>query len=56
VVPIEDCYRLVALIRTRWRGFSGGSEVWEEIDGFFDGLAARSKSVTRDKEETAWRP
>jgi hypothetical protein len=56
LVPIEDCYLLVALIRTRWRGFSGGSEVWEEIDGFFDGLAGRSKSVTGEKETTAWRP
>jgi Family of unknown function (DUF5947) len=56
VVPIEDCYRLVALIRTRWRGLSGGSEVWEEIDGFFDGLAGRAKTVQREQEEAAWRP
>jgi uncharacterized protein DUF5947 len=38
LVPVEDCYRLVALIRTRWRGFTGGAEVWSEIDGFFDDL------------------
>jgi hypothetical protein len=55
VVPIEDCYRLVALIRTRWRGFSGGTEVWEQIDGFFDGLASRSKPVTSEPKEAAWR-
>jgi hypothetical protein len=55
IVPIEDCYRLVALIRTRWRGLSGGTEVWEEIDGFFEGLAGRSKTVENDREETAWR-
>jgi hypothetical protein len=35
LVPIEDCYRLVALIRTNWRGLSGGSEVWDQIDRFF---------------------
>jgi hypothetical protein len=35
LVPIEDCYRLVALIRTHWRGLSGGSEVWDEIERFF---------------------
>lgn len=38
LVPIDDPYRLVALIRTRWRGFSGGREVWAEIDGFFENL------------------
>jgi Family of unknown function (DUF5947) len=35
LVPIEDCYRLAGLIRTRWRGLSGGEEVWKEIDAFF---------------------
>jgi len=34
-VPIDHCFRLVGLIRTHWRGLSGGSEVWQEIDGFF---------------------
>jgi hypothetical protein len=35
LVPIEDCYRLVALIRREWRGLSGGSTVWPEVDRFF---------------------
>jgi hypothetical protein len=39
LVPIEDCYRLAGLIRTRWRGLSGGEEVWKEIDGFFKEVA-----------------
>jgi hypothetical protein len=38
LVPIDDCYRLVAVIRTRWRGFTGGKEVWQEIERFFDDL------------------
>lgn len=38
LVPIDDCYRLVALIRTHWRGLSGGREVWEELARFFDDL------------------
>jgi len=41
IVPIDDCYELVGLIRTRWRGFGGGSEVWEEIDRFFGDLPTR---------------
>jgi hypothetical protein len=56
VVPIEDCYRLVGLIRTRWRGLSGGSEVWEEIDAFFAELAAGADEATVEREEAAWRP
>jgi Family of unknown function (DUF5947) len=40
VVPIDDCYRLVGLIRTRWRGLSGGEQVWKAIDEFFKEVAA----------------
>jgi len=40
--PIDECYKLVGLIRTRWRGLSGGREVWEEIRGHFAVLKARS--------------
>ncbi len=38
LVPIEDCYALVGVIRTRWRGFTGGREVWQEIDRFLTRL------------------
>ena len=38
VVPIDRCYELVGLIRTRWRGLSGGTEVDEAIDAFFETL------------------
>lgn len=41
-VGIDECYRLVGLIRTHWRGLSGGAKVWGEIAGFFDGLHERS--------------
>lgn len=43
LVPIDDCYRLVGLLRTRWRGFGGGTEVWQEIGRFFDDLRAMSR-------------
>jgi hypothetical protein len=38
LVPIDDCYRLVAVIRREWRGLSGGSTVWPAVDRFFDEL------------------
>ena len=45
VVPIDECYSLVGLIRIHWKGLSGGREVWEEIDRFFEALRKRSKKV-----------
>jgi hypothetical protein len=48
IVPISECYALVGLIRTRWRGFTGGAEVWKEIGRFFDDLDRRAKPASRD--------
>ncbi|MBA2239735.1 MAG: hypothetical protein H0W09_00590 [Solirubrobacterales bacterium] len=47
IVPITDAYSLVALIRTRWRGLSGGEEVWAEIDSFFERLESGSKTYAK---------
>ena len=43
LAPIDQCYRLVGLIRARWRGLSGGTEVWQEIQRFFAELTNRSQ-------------
>lgn len=45
LVPIDDCYELVGLIRTRWTGFTGGKEVWDEIEQFFTALRKRARPV-----------
>lgn len=42
VVPIDECYHLVGLVRQFWRGFDGGSEVWEAVESFLGSLAARA--------------
>jgi Family of unknown function (DUF5947) len=44
LVPIDDCYELVGLIRSRWRGFGGGEEVWTQINRFFDDLSTREQT------------
>ncbi len=44
LVPIDDCYELVGLIRSRWRGFGGGEEVWAGIHEFFDDLPTRERT------------
>jgi hypothetical protein len=46
IVPIDECYKLVGLIRIHWRGLSGGTEVWQEIGSFFSDLRARAEIVT----------
>jgi len=46
LVPVDRAYALVGVIRTGWKGFSGGKEVWAEIDRFFTDLWRRGKAVT----------
>lgn len=41
IVPIDDCFRLVAVVRREWTGLSGGSTVWPAVDRFFAELDER---------------
>jgi hypothetical protein len=43
LAPIDECYKLTGLIRGRWRGLSGGAELWDEIGRFFDALRRRAE-------------
>jgi hypothetical protein len=47
ITPIDLCFQLTGRIRSRWRGLSGGSEVWEALDEFFDRLAGEAIPVDR---------
>ena len=51
LVPIDECYALVGLIRSHWRGIGGGDEVWEEIDRFFDRQRTRAVPVGHQSKE-----
>ncbi|MDQ6636886.1 MAG: DUF5947 family protein [Candidatus Dormibacteraeota bacterium] len=46
LASIDECYRLVGLIRMGWRGLSGGTEVWRMITGFFGDLDKRAETVS----------
>jgi hypothetical protein len=48
IVPIDECYRLVGLIRTTWTGLTGGKAAWQEIGRYFDDLDRRSRAVTQE--------
>ena len=45
LAPIDICFELVGVMRTHWRGLSGGEEVWREIDAFFARLAERARPM-----------
>jgi len=42
IVPIDQCYGLVGLIKSRWEGISGGSAIETAVPEFFAGLRARA--------------
>jgi hypothetical protein len=46
IVPIDECFRLVGLIRLHWKGLAGGSDVWRELSGFFDRVRSRAIPAT----------
>jgi hypothetical protein len=44
IIPIDDCYRLVGLIKLRWEGISGGSVLERAVPEFFEEIRARVSS------------
>jgi hypothetical protein len=44
-LPIDQCFRLVGVLRTHWRGLSGGTKVWSAISQFLAELKRRSSSL-----------
>ena len=48
IAPIDECYKLVGLIRTNWKGLSGGADVWTEIARFFSDLRSKADVVSGD--------
>ncbi|MEU6096928.1 DUF5947 family protein [Streptomyces sp. NPDC047079] len=35
IAPVDDCFRMVGIVRREWRGLSGGSRVWPAVEQFF---------------------
>jgi hypothetical protein len=53
VMPIDECYTLVALIRSTWKGLAGGEEVRRELEQFFERLRERATLAANDGTEVA---
>jgi hypothetical protein len=45
-VPIDECYKLVGLVRMYWRGLSGGDDFWQRLGDFFVDLQGRATEGT----------
>ena len=42
IVPIDECYRLVGLVRVSWEGISGGTQIEAAVSGFFAELREKA--------------
>ena len=48
IAPIDQCYALVGLIKSRWEGISGGTALETAVPEFFDALRAARRPRRRD--------
>jgi hypothetical protein len=46
IAPIDECYRLVGLIKSRWEGISGGDALDRAVPEFFADLRGRRGAVS----------
>jgi len=42
LLPIDECFKLVGLVRANWQGFSGGEKMWQTLRDQFADLQARA--------------
>jgi hypothetical protein len=49
MAPVDECYKLVGLIRSHWSGLAGGTEVWRQIAEFFAHMKARSPQMVIER-------
>jgi hypothetical protein len=42
IVPIDECYRLVGLIKSTWQGISGGTAIEDAVPKFFEYVRHRA--------------
>jgi len=45
LIPVDECYSLVGVLRLRWQGFDGGAEARAAIEEFLSGLRRRATAL-----------
>ncbi|MFF6998912.1 DUF5947 family protein [Streptomyces sp. NPDC008313] len=45
IVPVDDCFRMVAVVRREWKGLSGGDALWPAVERFFGQLEQPARSA-----------
>jgi hypothetical protein len=48
IAPIDECYKLVGIIRLHWHGLSGGTEMWRQITSYFEALREKAAIPRED--------
>jgi hypothetical protein len=43
IAPLDDCYRLVGIIKATWEGITGGAEMEAAVQRYFDSLRETAK-------------
>ena len=46
IAPLDQCYRLIGIIRREWQGFTGGDAVRQAVDRFFLDLGDTSGGLS----------
>ena len=49
IVPIDECYRLVGLIKSTWEGISGGSAIENSVPKFFEYVRHKAGVESHDR-------
>jgi hypothetical protein len=42
ILPVDECFRLIGMVRLGWKGLSGGASLWRETTDFLNTLKQRS--------------
>jgi Family of unknown function (DUF5947) len=42
IAPLDDCYRLVGIVKATWEGITGGDEMQAAVERYFDDLRAEA--------------
>jgi hypothetical protein len=43
VIPVDECFRLIGLVRLHWKGFTGGAAVRKELQAYMDALERKAR-------------